>query len=144
PEKQIQKAVERGSKTGGAKAVSKLANAFETSREAGDFVDQVNRFAQFKWAVENGSTPEQAAKKVREVQFDYSHLTPFEEAATRVIPFYRWMRFNLPFQIERFVSDPRKYANVNKIRLNAQDVQGLDEENMPDWMKESFAIPVSG
>lgn len=120
-------------------------NAFETSRDFGDFIDQTNRFALYKWSKDKGLDAAQAAKKVREVQFDYSKTTPFErEIATRAIPFYRWMRNNLPFQIRQFVNDPRKYANINKLRLNATEAVGIEDEDVPDWMKEQFAIPVYG
>lgn len=129
-----------------AKQLKNPLNAFQTSQEFGQFIDQTNRFALYKWAREKkGMTPEQAAKKVREVQFDYTQLTPLErEFFTRIIPFYRWMRNNLPFQIRQFINDPRKYANANKIRLNAQEAAGIEDENVPDWMKQSFAIPVYG
>jgi hypothetical protein len=155
PEDAIRKTIEKRSKldgTLGGRVKAELSdlknplNAFETSRQFGDFVDQTNRFALYKWAREaKGMTPEQAAKKVREVQFDYSRQTPFErEVASRLMPFYRWMRNNLTFQIRSFLNDPRKYVTVDKLRKNAQDAVGIDEENVPDWMKESFAIPVYG
>lgn len=147
PEKQVEKMVADRSKSFGGRLRDRLnpVNAFETSREAGDFIDQVNRFALYKWARDKGATAEQAAAKVREVQFDYTNLAPFEQnVLTRLIPFYRWMRNNIPFQIQQFINDPRKYANVNKARLNAQEAVGLDEETMPDYMKESFAVPVYG
>lgn len=120
-------------------------NVFETSRQIGDYVDRVNRYALYKWARDKGMSPEQAAKKVRDVQFDYERTTPFErEVATRVVPFYRWMRNNLPFQIRSFVNDPRKFVAIDKLRQSAQDAVGIDDENVPDWMKESFAFPVYG
>lgn len=144
PEAQVERMVKRKSQTGMKKAVSKL-NLTETSRETGDFMDQANRFALYKWMRDKGATPEQAAAKVREVQFDYTKTSPFEQQVmTRIVPFYRWMRNNIPFQLKQLVSDPRKYANVNKIRTNAQDAMGLDDENIPDFMKENFAIPVTG
>ena len=146
-EKAVQRTIEKRSKDVKGQVKQRLnpLNAFETSREFADFIDQTNRFALYKWARDKGMTPEQAAQKVREVQFDYTKLTPFErEILTRMIPFYRWMRNNLPFQIRQFIQDPRKYANINKLRLNLQDVMGIDEENVPDWMKEQFALPVRG
>jgi hypothetical protein len=145
--RELERAIKEGSRDLKGKAVTRLSplRAFETSREFGDFRDQANRFAMYKWARDKGMEPEDAAKKVRETQFDYTDLTNFErEFATRVVPFYRWMRNNIPYQIRQFMHDPRKHANINKARLNAQDVAGIDEENIPEWMKESFAIPVSG
>ncbi|MFK7695664.1 hypothetical protein ACI5FR_22885 [Paenibacillus sp. HJGM_3] len=162
PEDAIRKTIEKRSQFDGTlggrlkaevKSLKNPLNAFETSRQFGDFIDQTNRFALFKWFVEKNKEKyatekelyEAAAKKVREVQFDYSNLTPFEqEFASRVIPFYRWMRNNIPFQIKQFINDPRKYVAANKLRLNAQDAVGLNEEELPDWMKEQFAFPVTG
>lgn len=144
PEKAIEKTVrDRISTTPVLDRLNPL-RSFETSREAGDFIDQVNRFALYKWARDKGMTPEQAATKVREIQFDYTRLSPFEQKAVRLIPFYRWMRNNIPFQLQQFIADPKKYANVNKIRLNAQEVLGIDEQSQPDYMKENFAFPVYG
>jgi hypothetical protein len=146
PEKAVEKTVKKLSRTTlGQKVKDKVFSPFETSREIGDTMDQVNRFALYKWAKDKGMSPEQAAAKVREVQFDYSKLTPFEQnVVVRVLPFYRWMKNNIPFQIRQFINDPRKYGYMNKARLNAQDVVGLDENNVPDYMKESFAVPIYG
>lgn len=144
PEQAIQKTIENMTKTGKDKVISKLKSPFETSREAGDTIDQVNRFALYKWARDKGMTPQQAAEKVKEVQFDYSELTPFEQKIRRLVPFYTWMRKNIPYQISAFINDPRKYANLNKIRQNAQASVGLNDENMPDYMRDQFNIPVYG
>lgn len=129
-----------------AKQLKNPLNAFETSRDFGSFVDQTNRFALYKWAREKKNlSPEEAAKLVRTVQFDYTRLTPLErDVFTRIVPFYRWMRNNIPFQIRQFINDPKKYANINKLRLNATEAAGFQDEDVPDWMKEQFAIPVYG
>lgn len=146
PEEAIRKNIDRISKQGLEKAKSKVLHPFQTSQELGDTMDQVNRFALYKWARDKkGMTAEEASAKVKEVQFDYSRLTPFERnVMARVVPFYRWMRNNVPYQLKSFINDPRKYSNFNKLRLNAQDAVGIDDENVPDYMKESFAIPLYG
>lgn len=153
-EESIRRTIEKRSKLDGtlgtrlkveAADLKNPLNAFETSRQFGDFNDQATRFAMYKYSKDRGMTPEQAAAKVREVQFDYSRTTPLErEVLTRVAPFYRWVRNNLPYQIRSFINDPKKYANVNKIRLNAQDTAGIEEDDVPDFMKAAFAVPVTG
>ena len=162
PEKQIEDIVKDRSRTLGQQINARInplslnpkqgfinweavKNSFETSREAGDFIDQSHRFGLFKWSIEKkGMTPEQAAAKVREVLFDYTRTTNTErEVFARLFPFYRWSRNNIPFQIRMFIRDPAKYSNINKIRLNAQDSFGVEEENAPEFMKEQFAVPVS-
>lgn len=147
PEQAIQKTVENMSKDTAGQIKQRLnpLNAFQTSAEVGNFFDQANRFTLYKWARDKGMSAEDAAAKVREVQFDYAKTTPFEKnIATRVFPFYRWMRNNIPFQIKSFVNDPRKYEYLNKARLNAQQATGLNEDNVPDYMKQQFALPLYG
>jgi hypothetical protein len=147
PEEAITKTVENMSKTKGEKIKQRLnpLNGFQTSAELGNFFDQANRFALYKWARDKGMSAEDAAAKVREVQFDYSKTTPFEKnVLTRVMPFYRWMRNNIPYQIKSFINDPRKYEYLNKARLNAQEAAGLNEDNVPEYMKQQFALPLYG
>lgn len=147
PEKAIQRTVENLSKGTTDQITQRLnpKNAFQTSQEIGNYFDQANRFGLYKWARDRNMSPEDAAKKVREVQFDYTNTTPFESnVVSRVIPFYRWMRNNIPFQVRQAINDPRKYEYLNKARINAQEVVGLNEDNIPDYMKESFAIPITG
>lgn len=145
PEDAIRKTIENMSKTGKQKAISKLLHPFQTSQEIGEIADQANRFALFKWAIDKGMTPKEAAAKVREVQYDYSKLTPAErEVFTRVIPFYRWMRKNIPYQIKAAINDPRYLEWANKARINAQSAVGLNDDNIPEYMKENYAVPVYG
>lgn len=147
-DKALRTIVKDRSKTGLRKTadVANPLNVFKTSQELGSFVDQTNRFSLYLWAREaKKMLPEQAAAKVKEVQFDYTDLTPFErEVATRFIPFYRWSRNNIPFQLRQFAKNPAKYANANKLRQDSQEYYGIDDKNMPDYMKNSFMLPVSG
>lgn len=148
PEKAIEKTITERSKNTKGKVIDRLKpqRAFTTSREVGDIIDQTNRFAVYKWAREKLKLdPAKAADKVKELQYDYSKLSPTEQQIfARTIPFYRWMRNNIPYQIRQFIHDPRKYAAVNKLRLNGQSAAGLNEDNTPEFMKSQFAIPVSG
>lgn len=155
PEKAISKMVENMSKTTKQKVMSKInpLNAFETSRQAGDYFDQINRFSLYKYTKENalkrGVSEEQAIKeaseKVREVQFDYTDLSPMEQQVfARVLPFYRWSRKNIPFQLRAFVNDPRRAMRLNNVRIEAQKETGINPKNRPDYMNNNFAIPVTG
>lgn len=147
PDKAVERMVKERSKGTKGKVLDRLnpLRAFETSREFGDFIDQTNRFAAYKWAREKLKlSPKEAAKKTKEMQFDYTKLSNFErDFMARGIPFYRWMRNNLPYQLRQFANDPRKYEFINKARLNAMEAAGINEENVPEWMKESFSMPVT-
>lgn len=151
PEKAITNAVKDMSRSGGKKALSVLnpLKAFDNSQKLGNFADQVNRFALFRWAMEGKSIDDiaavkKAAAKVRETQFDYSRITKTEkEVFTRLAPFYRWSRNNIPFQLKKFAEDPAKYSRVDKLRTNLQDSMGLDEQDTPEYMKQNFFMPVT-
>lgn len=147
PEKAITNAVENLSRTNTQKAAGVLnpLRAFDNSQQLGNFVDQVNRFALFRWAVEKkGMTPAKAAAKVRETQFDYSRITNTErEVFTRLAPFYRWSRKNIPFQLRKFAEDPARYSRADKLRRNFQDSFGLEEQDTPEYMKQNFFMPVT-
>lgn len=147
PEKALEKTVKDMSKSKVRRGLEKANpfRVFQTSQEAGNAVDQANRMALYKWAKDKGMTPQQAADKVREVQFDYTRTTNTErEAFTRLAPFYRWSRNNIPFQIKSLVNDPAKYARVDSLYENAQEMAGIDEENIPEYMREGMYLPVSG
>lgn len=147
PEKVIEKQVQDKSKPLQKRLVSSVMpqNLFNTSRNIGEKSDEAMKYAMYQWAREKLKLePSAAAAKVREALFDYSDLTPFEQKARMLVPFYTWSRKNIPFQVKKLLEDPRKFANLNKVRLNAQSAVGIDEQNQPDYMKENFAIPVYG
>lgn len=151
PEDIIRETVEDLSKTTGQRVSDRInplnskawKNVFQTSREAGDFFDQINRFALYKWARENKNySPEQATNLVKAVQFDYSNLTNFErEVMTRIFPFYRWSRNNIPFQLQKFVSDPRKFMRLYYANQEAKEEAKIDEKKQPSYMRNTFNLP---
>jgi hypothetical protein len=118
---------------------------FEASRDVGTKIDEYNRYALYKWARDKGKPKEEAATIVREVLFDYSDLSNAERAVgKRLMPFYTWMRKNSVFQIKNFLTQPAKYANVEKARQGALDVAEIEDESLPHWLRESFSFPVHG
>lgn len=151
PEDIIREVIEDKSKSTGQRInerinplkLSSWKKMFETSREAGDFFDQVNRFALYKWAREaKGMTPEKATELVKAVQFDYSDLTNFEkEVMTRIFPFYRWSRKNIPFQLQQFISDPRKFMRLYYGNQEAKEEAKIDESKQPSYMRNTFNLP---
>lgn len=146
-EKGIEQAVKYMSKTGAAKVGQKInpINWFQSSRELGETADMINRFAMYKWARDKGAEPKQAAAKVREALFDYMDLTPFEQRVMKnIFPFYTWSRKNIPFQIKSFIENPDRFQKLNYVRTNLQENTGLDEEILPDYMKENFYMPIYG
>lgn len=79
---------------------------------------------------------------------DYSDLTEFEYSTVRdIIPFYKWMRTNLPFQVHQLLESPGKLLAVQKAQGAVFTAAGLDYDEekyrMPKWMADSFVIPRS-
>jgi hypothetical protein len=147
-EKALRTVVKDQSRSNLGKALGTLnpLRVFKTSQELGTAIDQINRFALYRWARESKRmNPQEAAAKVKEVQFDYSDLTPTErEVLVRFIPFYRWSRNNIPFQIKKLATDPTRFENINKLKTEAQNYFGMDPDNESEFTKNSLAIPISG
>lgn len=77
---------------------------------------------------------------------DYTDLTDFEERFVKdVLPFYKWLRTNFPYQLRTLVENPGKHLAALKAKDAAYVVQGFDPEEaragMPDWMRNEFALP---
>lgn len=74
----------------------------------------------------------QAAKRVRKFNFDYGDLTDFESNfMRRVMPFYTFMRKNLPLQLEMLVFHPNKISRVPQGFAALQNMLGTDAQHMP-------------
>lgn len=77
---------------------------------------------------------------------DYSDLTDQEDIIRDLVPFYKWMRTNTPYQIRMLAENPAMLTLVDKAKNYAYDVQGLDraeaELQQPKWLRQSFAVPI--
>jgi len=90
----------------------------------------------------------QAAASVKKYLFDYEDLTPFERDVMKsVIPFYTWMRKNIPLQIESMFTKPmfgKKglwYMAIPKIKNNLEQMSAdFEEVHTPDYFEDMYAI----
>jgi len=73
--------------------------------------------------------------KVWKYHFDYQELTGTErDVFRRGMPFYTWLRKNIPLQLERLMNAPKKYRDIEKLK---QAVIGdAETKNNPDWWRE--------
>lgn len=115
--------------------------------KAGNAVENTSRLALFLDGLEKGKTLEQAALHVRKYLFDYSELTPFEKKLRdRAIPFYTWLRKNIPLQVENALTQPDKMAVLAKgfdaVEDTTQDRGlGLPTDSIPEWMRDYKQLP---
>jgi hypothetical protein len=106
--------------------------------------DNFTRFSLFIDGLEKGMTFEASAVRAKKFLFDYFDLTPFERKyMRRVMPFYTWMRKNIPLQFEELLKNPGKLETFGKYH---QNLAGGDTDNsdMPDYVKEGLGIKLPG
>ena len=114
------------------------------TRGAARITEQNARGALFIQSMIDGMSGAEAATNVKKYLFDYSELTNFEKDIMRnVIPFYTWMRKNIPLQMESLLKNPAKYANVAKAYTEyggmSESIMG-DDPPTPDYFSEQLAV----
>lgn len=123
---------------------SVLRHPLKTMEKLNAGVEDYNRALLYMAALKNGETLEYAGDLVKKLQFDYSDLSEFEKKIKTVMPFYTWMRDNIPLQVERFMDDPRLFNILMKRVPDAsKEASGMTDEewnNIPDWVKDTFPI----
>ncbi len=93
--------------------------------------------------ISKGYSPEEAAGQVKKYLFDYFELTPFEKRVMkRVVPFYTWIRKNLPLQVEMLFSKPGKYATTYKAMEGIGDIP--EEGEVPDFIRDAGGVLLPG
>lgn len=112
----------------------------KTGRKAGESIENNARMAHFIDRLAKGDTPENASMSVKKFLFDYNELTPFERnVMKRAVPFYTWIRKNLPLQVEQLMKQPGKYAGINKAKNNIEQFSPKpDETYLPEYIKEGL------
>ncbi len=118
-------------------AVSKAGQPFQVAAQAqadffrlAHFIDRMKR-SKAKTADE---AAQEAAEAVRKYKFDYNDFTPFEkQTLSRVIPFYKFARKNMPLMLGSLVSRPERMLRVPKALTALSVNAGFDPEGfLPD------------
>ena len=105
-------------------------------RAVGGLVEDQARSFNFLSEMNKTGDAKQAAKVVDKNLFDYGDVTPFEKnVLKRTVPFYTWLRKNVPLQAENIIRTPGKYAATDKALDGVRDLSNpIDERNMPEYM----------
>jgi hypothetical protein len=112
-----------------------------------DKVRAVNFLANVEASLERGSSLGQAMREagehVRKWHFDYTELTEAERKIfKRIVPFYSWMRKNIPLQLETFLNDHRPVKALERFKVNMEKAGGVSDEDQPSWFRDSTPIPL--
>ena len=85
-----------------------------------------------------------AKERVLFAHFDYSDLSTFEQKIrAKWIPFYTWMRKNIPNETINLITQPGKFAPLAKAYYRAFESQEIRPEDLPPWAGRSFAFPIT-
>lgn len=115
----------------------------KTGRTVGSGVENQARAFNFLTNLKQTGDAKKAAELTDKFLFDYGDLTDFEKnVAKRVVPFYTWLRKNIPLQVEQLAKQPGKYAAIPKaINAVEQNSPQVDEKYLPDYMKNWVRTP---
>lgn len=116
-----------------------LFSPVAAGQKIGNEIEDMGRIAGMYGLMKQGYEPGVAADMVKAMHVDYSHSTGFEKnVMKRLIPFYGWMRGNLPEQIRQVVENPGGPA--------AMAVKGSEAANrgqfVPDYLGQGVTIPL--
>jgi hypothetical protein len=122
-----------------------LKRSMGSAREFGHEVEGYNRLSPMIAFLKQGLSFDEAVKKVKLAQVDYSALTDIERRVfRRIIPFYTFTRRQIPFVIDR-LADPsgsmsQAVKGISRIKREMDD----EENPTPDWISSEFTIPIPG
>lgn len=164
--------IDSGSKSGyyrteittGKGGVAKRLRAISEGREdwarRAHFIDALQKEAKNlpapgskNYITELHAAAERAGERVRKFNIDYGDLTPFEQRTMRrIVPFYTWMRKNIPLQIEGLLMRPGRQMVAPKIVRNLQVMAGQSPEDtdvlglntLPDYLRQAMAVNIAG
>lgn len=111
-------------------------------------IEDPAKLALFVHELRKGKSAEQASVTVRKVLFDYDELSEAERNFRTYVPFYTWMRKNIPLQMATMVERPAKISHQGQFlnalrewtRLSGGDVPEM--EQLPDYMQTGEYTPV--
>lgn len=98
-----------------------LGKGVKANQDATSFVSNGFRATVYKHVLDETGNREMAMKAVNKFLFDYNDLTPSEKALRKnVVPFYTFMRKNIPLQVEQAWKQPALYNTLTSAENEAQ------------------------
>ena len=117
--------------------------------KAANAIDGQSKIAHILWRLSKGDTLEEAGKSARKFLYDPDmQLTQFEKKYLRdaALPFWGWVKFNLPLQLEMLAYHPNRVATQLRGMREVERYLGgpePDEQFLPDWMQDASKARLS-
>lgn len=128
----------------------KKANPFSTdfvgykaSMKLGGLIEEEAKIVNIITHLESGLDLSDAIELTKNALFDYSELTQFEsKVMKRVMPFYTFMRNNIPSQIDNFANHGARMQRVERFYNKASEKNETDRERAlrPDYLDGMLSI----
>ncbi len=120
--------------------------AYKAGRAIGADVENVARMSNFIAQLKQGKDFYEAAEQVNKFLFDYSDLSEFEKTwMKRIIPFYTWMRKNIPLQWEQLIEQPQVYRTIAKATQNIRNMtpekERLKDKDVNEFARDWIQLP---
>ncbi len=112
-----------------------------TGAKANGLVEFLNRVPMYEYLKAKGMSPQDAAKRVLELQVDYAPhaFSPFEnEVARRLVPFFAYQRRIAPVILKTLARNP---AGTMGQTIRASRLAASDDPTTPPWLADTLAIP---
>jgi hypothetical protein len=118
-------------------------------RQMNTGVEKTQRLGAFLSALELGDTVENAVMRTLTAMPDMSDLTRLErDWATRILPWYRWMRHNGALQLWHYLPDqPQWIANAGRLKHLGEALltpESVPDDLRPDWQRDAGAMQIGG
>lgn len=116
--------------------------------EAGErlysYVEFLNRGGYYDALRRKGFSPSEASHFVKRAQFDYTELSAFDKSVMRrALPFWTWIRKNVPYQITKLLESPGGKAAQTYRAINVASGTGEDSYT-PQFLREGMATKIGG
>jgi hypothetical protein len=128
----------------GGKIKTGYNNLLKFNFNVAEKIDDVQRYALYRWSFDKTNDVNKAARTVSEALFDYSHLTPFEKNyMKRIFPFYTFMKNNFIFQAKNIFANPKQYARAGRAYNYAvENLSGYSQDDLPEYATENMWLPL--
>lgn len=108
----------------------------------GAYTEGINRISPFLYLLRKGVDPAEAARRVKELQVDYSSraFSPFEnQIATQAAPFWKFASRQVPYMVNELLQHP---GGTTAQGIRAANIASDDSATTPPHIAQSAAIPL--